>query len=84
MRSKKEVSRTKIGLSVAVAGLLLYLSPFVVVVVDNALGVNRPGDLLIGKFGLLIITIGPILVIAGLLIALLMKLGRPKNPKSNS
>ena len=84
MKSRKDVSRKKIGLLVAVAGLLLYLSPFAVVAVDNTLGASRPGDLLIGNWGLLIITIGPILVIAGLLIALLMKLGRPKTPRSNS
>lgn len=70
MKRSGLVIRKNPGLVLVAIGLAIWLVPFVLVAADNALGTTRPADWLIGKFGLLIITFGPALVLSGLILIL--------------
>lgn len=71
MKMKKFAYRKNIGLLVIVVGVALWFLPFVIVAISNILGTTRPADSFISNFGLLVITVSPILVLSGLLLTAL-------------
>jgi len=56
----------RFGLILTVLGLAIWALPFSLVALDNVMGNSWPADLVLGNFGLLIISIGPFLVVAGI------------------
>lgn len=64
------------GFILIAVGIIIWLSPFALVAFDNLLGITAPADFLVNNFGILIMTLGPLLVIAGLLWSFLMLMKR--------
>jgi len=73
---KKFAYQKNIGLLVIAAGVALWFLPFVIVAISNILGTTRPADAFISNFGLLVITVSPVLVLAGLLLTALRLIKR--------
>lgn len=71
MKTKKFAHRKNVGLLLVAAGILLWLLPFTVVAIDNVLGTTKPADLVIGNFGLIAVTVSPVLILVGILLTVL-------------
>lgn len=49
-------------------GVAIWLVPFLLVAIDNASGNTKPADYVINHAGVMILIIGPLLVIAGIIL----------------
>lgn len=66
------------GVILIISGMLLWLVPFTLVAIDNAVGATKPADTIIGNFGVLILMLSPLLILAGLLMLTIRFLRRAK------
>ena len=80
MKTRRFDYKKHLGLILVAVGVLIWLVPFIIVAIDNAVGVTGPGDSLISNFGLLIMTLGPVLVISGILVSILSYARRSLKP----
>lgn len=63
--------KNNLGIILLLAGIAVWLVPFALVAIDNLLNATKPADDLIGRFGLAIITIGPLLFLTGLVLTMI-------------
>jgi hypothetical protein len=68
--------KKNIGLVLILAGITLFLLPFCLVAIGNLLETTKPADAVINNFGIVIITAGPVLIIAGLAFILIKVIKR--------
>lgn len=80
MKSRKIDYKNNVGLILVAAGVLIWLLPFALVAIDNAVGATKPADVVIGTAGVFILTVSTAMVLIGILLVILKFLKKSTQP----
>lgn len=67
VKSRKIDYKNNVGLILVTTGIALWLLPFAIVAIDNAIGATKPADVVIGAAGVFILAVSTALILIGIL-----------------